>query len=81
MSALKGIKNQKRLAADILKCGRKKIWLDPKEISKISKLRTRYSIKTHIKMGFIIRKPNVIHSRFRTKVRKEAIRKGRSIIH
>ena len=27
---------QKRLAASVLKCGKRKIWLDPNEVNKIS---------------------------------------------
>lgn len=30
------LKLQKRLAADILACGRNKVWLDPNEVNEIS---------------------------------------------
>ena len=36
-----GLKNQKRLASCVLKCGRKKIWLDPNEASEISLANSR----------------------------------------
>jgi len=30
-----GLRSKKRLAASVLKCGRKRIWLDPNEIDEI----------------------------------------------
>ena len=32
---------QKRLAASVLKCGRRKIWLDPNEVNEISMANSR----------------------------------------
>jgi ribosomal protein L19E len=34
---------QKRLAASVLKCGRRKIWLDPNEVNEISMANSRAS--------------------------------------
>ena len=38
-----GLRLQKRLAAAVLKCGKKKIWLDPNEVTEISMANSRTS--------------------------------------
>merc|ERR1719336_2110229 len=68
---------QKRLASAVLKCGRRKVWLDPNEVNEISLTNSRQNIRKLIKDGFVIKKPVVIHSRVRARRRKEAKRKGR----
>jgi len=68
---------QKRLAASVLKCGKKKIWLDPNESTEISNANSRQNIRRLVKDGLIIRKPVAVHSRARTRKRAEARRKGR----
>merc|ERR1712137_539673 len=71
------LKLQKRLAASVMDCGKRKVWLDPNEASEISMANSRQDIRKLIKDGFIIRKPPVIHSRDRTRKRLEAKRLGR----
>merc|ERR1712066_909098 len=68
---------QKRLAASVLKCGKRKIWLDPNEVNEISMANSRQNIRKLVKDGFVIRKPQKIHSRARTNAALEAKRKGR----
>lgn len=68
---------QKRLASSVLKCGRNKVWLDPNEVSEISNANSRQAVRRLIKDGLVIRKPQVIHSRFRVRKHQEARRKGR----
>merc|ERR1711921_73004 len=68
---------QKRLAASVLKCGKKKIWLDPNESAEIANANSRQNIRKLIKDGLIIKKPQVVHSRARTRANLEAKRKGR----
>ena len=34
--AMVSLKLQKRLAAEVLKCGKRKVWLDPNEVNEIS---------------------------------------------
>ncbi|XP_066917241.1 large ribosomal subunit protein eL19-like [Clytia hemisphaerica] len=68
---------QKRLAASVLKCGKKKIWLDPNESSEIANANSRQNIRKLVKDGLIIKKPQVVHSRARTRANLEAKRKGR----
>ena len=38
---MSSLKLQKRLAASVMKCGRKKVWLDPNEASEISNANSR----------------------------------------
>jgi len=71
------LKLQKRLAASVLDCGKKKVWLDPNEINEISMANSRKSIRKLVKDGFIIRKPQKMHSRARVRDRNEAKLKGR----
>jgi large subunit ribosomal protein L19e len=71
------LKLQKRLAASVLKCGKKKVWLDPNEITEIHNANSRQNIRKLIKDGYVIRKPNAIHSRARVNKRLAAKRKGR----
>ncbi|EGG23236.1 S60 ribosomal protein L19 [Cavenderia fasciculata] len=68
---------QKRLAASILKCGKGRVWIDPNEISEVSTANSRAGIRKLVKNGFIIRKPVVVHSRFRTRELAAAKKIGR----
>ena len=71
------LKLQKRLAASVLKCGKRKIWLDPNEINEIALANSRRNISRLHRDGLIIKKPSVVHSRARVALRNEAKRKGR----
>merc|ERR1712190_585523 len=75
------LKLQKRLAAEVLKCGKRKIWLDPNEVNEISMANSRQNIRKLVKDGFVIRKPQKVHSRFRANAWAEAKRKGRHTGH
>ncbi|GFS84206.1 60S ribosomal protein L19 [Nephila pilipes] len=68
---------QKRLAAKVLKCGKRRIWLDPNEMSEIANANSRQNVRKLVKDGLIIRKPVAIHSRARVRKNNEARRKGR----
>uniref|UniRef100_A0A7S2RU27 Ribosomal protein L19 n=1 Tax=Eucampia antarctica TaxID=49252 RepID=A0A7S2RU27_9STRA len=68
---------QKRLAASVLKCGERKIWLDPNEVNEISLANSRRNVARLHRDGLIIKKPTVVHSRARVTLRNEAKRKGR----
>lgn len=68
---------QKRLAASVLDCGKRKVWLDPNEVNDISMANSRQNIRKLIKDGFVIRKPQLIHSRARARTAQEAKAKGR----
>jgi len=71
------LKVQKRLAASVLKCGKRKVWLDPNEVSEISLANSRQAVRQLIKDGYVIRKPQIIHSRSRARRHHEARSKGR----
>mmetsp|Transcript_1078 Transcript_1078/g.1357 ORF Transcript_1078/g.1357 Transcript_1078/m.1357 type:complete len:190 (+) Transcript_1078:54-623(+) len=71
------LKLQKRLAASVLKCGERKVWLDPNEINEISLANSRRNVARLYRDGFIVKKPSVVHSRARVALRNEAKRKGR----
>jgi len=68
---------QKRLAASVLSCGKRKVWLDPNEISEISMANSRQNVRKLVKDGFIIRKPVALRTRYRVIKRHIAVRKGR----
>jgi large subunit ribosomal protein L19e len=72
-----GLSVQKRLAAAVKKCGKKRIWLDPNEVSDIGMANSRFNVRKLIKDGLIIRKPVKIHSRARVRKNLAARRKGR----
>jgi large subunit ribosomal protein L19e len=44
---------QKRLAASVMKCGKRKIWLDPAETSEIGLANSRQNIRKLIKTGYV----------------------------
>merc|ERR1711934_988129 len=71
------LKLQKRLAASVLKCGQRKIWLDPNEVNEISMVNSRLNIRKLAKDGLVIKKPVKVHSRYSQRVHNEAKRKGR----
>lgn len=74
---MSSLKLQKRLAASVMRCGRKKVWLDPNEINEIANTNSRQNIRKLIKDGLIIKKPVAVHSRARVRKNTEARRKGR----
>merc|ERR1711993_209375 len=77
LAAMSTLRLQKRLAASVLKCGKKKIWLDPNETNEIANANSRQNVRKLVKDGLIIKKPQVVHSRARTRKLLEAKRKGR----
>ncbi|KAI5304012.1 60S ribosomal protein L19A [Ascosphaera pollenicola] len=68
---------QKRLAAAVVGCGKRKIWLDPNEVSEISTANSRQTIRKLVSDGLIIRKPVTMHSRARARELAAARRIGR----
>merc|ERR1712087_748957 len=80
-SKMVSLKLQKRLAASVLKCGERKIWLDPNEVNEISLANSRRNIARLHRDGLIIKKPTIVHSRARANAWLEAKRKGRHTGH
>jgi hypothetical protein len=71
------LRTQKRLAASVVGCGKRKIWLDPNETSEISNANSRQTIRKLVEDGLIIRKPVTMHSRARARELTAARRIGR----
>ena len=67
---------QKRLAASVLKCGKRRVWMDPSEINEIALANSRQNVRKLIKDGLVVRKHQLMHSRSRVHVRKEAKARG-----
>jgi large subunit ribosomal protein L19e len=65
------------LAAAVIGCGERKVWLDPNEITEISSANSRQSIRKLVSDGLIIRKPVTVHSRSRARELNLARRDGR----
>merc|ERR1712096_238756 len=76
-AAMSMLRLQKRLASSVLRCGKKKVWLDPNETNEIANANSRQQIRKLIKDGLIIRKPVTVHSRARCRKNTLARRKGR----
>jgi len=72
------LKPQKRMAADILKCGENRIYFDPYLIEDISLAITREDIRNLIKQGAIQKKYKQGISNYRKNLRHERKKKGRA---
>merc|ERR1712187_376239 len=70
------LRTQKRLAASVVGCGKRKIWLDPNEMNEISNANSRQTVRKLVSDGLIIRKPVTMHSRARARELNEAGRIG-----
>jgi len=68
---------QRRLAASVLKCGRKRVWIDPNETSEVALANSRKNIRKLFKDGLIVRRAVTVHSRSRVQRREAEKRKGR----
>lgn len=68
---------QKRLAADILKSGESRVWIDPKSADEVSKAITREDVRGLIVRNIIQLKPKQGVSRGRAKLLAEQRSKGR----
>jgi ribosomal protein L19E len=77
MTSRVNLRTQKRLAASVVGCGQRKIWLDPNEVSEISNANSRQTIRKLVADGLIIRKPVTMHSRARARDMIAAKRLGR----
>lgn len=71
------VKNQKRMAADILKCGRNRVWIDPDHIDTVADAVTRDDIRRLIGQGLIDKKQKKGVSRGRARQTKAQKDKGK----
>jgi large subunit ribosomal protein L19e len=69
--------SQKRLAAELLKIGVTRVWVDPEDTDKVSAAITRKEIRRLIHEGSIRKLPKVGISRGRKRVRREELLAGR----
>jgi len=72
---------QKRLAASVLKCGKRRVWIDPNETSEVALANSRKNIRKLFKDGLIMRRQVHMHSHSRVQRYHEAKRKGRHSGH
>jgi large subunit ribosomal protein L19e len=68
---------QRRLAASVLKCGRKRVWIDPNETTEVALANSRKNIRKLFKDGLIVRRQVSMHSRSRVQRHEAEKRKGR----
>ncbi|ADP77669.1 LSU ribosomal protein L19E [Methanothermus fervidus DSM 2088] len=71
------LSTQKRLAADILKVGVNRVWIDPDRVDEVARAITRESIKKLIKEGAIKAKQKKGISRYRARKIAMQKKKGR----
>jgi len=71
------LKNQRRMAALILKCGEQRVWIDPNDMESLEDAITRADIRIAIHNGTIRRLPIHGQSRGRTRYRQAQRAKGR----
>lgn len=71
------LKNQRRLAAEILGCGVNRIWIDPNRIPDVAEAITRNDIRALINAKIIKAKQKTGISQARTKYNLEQKRKGK----
>jgi len=69
--------NQKRLAAQLLKVGKTRVWVDPEDTDRVSSAITRDEIRKLIHQGSIKKLPEVGISRGRKRVRSQELLAGR----
>lgn len=74
---VKDLKNQKKIAAKLLKVGENKVWFDPNRLDEIASAITRTGIRHLISDLAIQAKPKTGISKFRTRKTAEQKRKGR----
>lgn len=70
------LKNQRRLAAEILKVGKGRTWVDPNRIEDVDAAITREEIRRLIHEGVIQKRPKTGVSRARARVLQAKKRKG-----
>jgi large subunit ribosomal protein L19e len=75
------LSTQKRIAADVMKCGESRVWMDPEFEDEISLAITRNDIRRLVDEGAIQKKPvqGVSRGRARHKIRQK--RKGQRVGH
>ncbi|HIJ16304.1 MAG TPA: 50S ribosomal protein L19e [Thermoplasmata archaeon] len=71
------LKYQKRVAAELLKCGENRVWIDPNKAEDVADAITRADVRTLIASGTVAAKQRTGVSRGRANYRKAQKAKGR----
>ena len=71
------LKNQRRMAAEILDCGENRVWIDPNRAEDLADAITRADIRTAIESGTIKALPKAGISKGRTRYNAAQRKKGR----
>lgn len=71
------LSNQKRMAAEILKCGQNRVWIDPNRVEEVADAITREDVRSLIRGGLIRRLPELGQSTGRSRFRASQREKGR----
>ena len=71
------LRQQRRLAASLLRVGQGRVWMDPNEVNEIALANSRKAVRKLIKDNFIFKKKSQIHARQRALLRKQERRLGR----
>ena len=71
------LRNQRRMAAELLKCGLNRVWIDPLRMKDLEDVITRADIRMAIHGGTIRKLPITGQSRGRTRYRVDQRAKGR----
>ena len=71
------LKSQRRLAAQVLKIGQNRVWIDPEKTDNVEAAITRDEVRRLIREGTIKASPEKGISRGRARVIREKKRKGR----
>jgi large subunit ribosomal protein L19e len=70
------LRNQKRIAADVLKIGKSRVWIDPDRFEDVSVAITRGDVRGLVDEGAIKTRPEVGVSRGRSRHKHKQKRKG-----
>ncbi len=71
------LSTQRKMAADVLDCGRNKIWIDPERMEDVNDAITKADIRRLVQQGAIKKKKMNQQSRGRTRKRMIQKKKGR----
>ena len=71
------LSNQRRMAAELLKCGEHRVWIDPASQEELADAVTRSDVRSAIKAGVIRRRAITGTSRVRARRHAREVAKGR----
>jgi len=78
---MSNLKTQKRIAAEVLKLGKSRVWVNPDAAVDVAQAMTRDDVREIIKQGLIQEKPAKKQTRSRAKKRVELKRKRKATGH